>query len=70
MHFLRTKRIIFYQNHWALWILSLPPPISVGGVMQDANVTERPQANMTSLVTLQAPSNDILLIRKIKSKLL
>ena len=36
--------------------------------MQDANVTQRRQANMTSLMTLQALSNDDLLIEKIKSK--
>ena len=50
--------------------VSLPPPISVGGVMQDANVTQRHQANMMSLVTLQALSNDVLLIRKIKKRTL
>ena len=48
----------------------MSPPISVGGVMQDASVTLRHQANMTSLVNLQALSNDVLLIRKIKKKLL
>ena len=36
--------------------------------MQDANVIWRHQATMTSLVTLQAPSNYILLFEKIKSK--
>ena len=36
--------------------------------MQDANVTKRHQANMTSLVTLKALSNDDLLIEKTKSK--
>ena len=30
---------------------------SMGGVKQDANVTQRHQTNMTSLVTLQALSN-------------
>ena len=39
--------------------VSLPHPVSVGGVMQDANVTQCHQVNMTSLVTLQAPSNDV-----------
>ena len=32
--------------------------------MQDINVMKRHQANMTSLVTLQALSNDDLLIEK------
>ena len=36
--------------------------------MQDANVRQSHQANMTSLVTLQVLSNDVLLIEKIKSK--
>ena len=36
--------------------------------MQDVNVTLHHQANMTSLVTLQIISNDILLIEKIESK--
>ena len=34
--------------------------------MQDINVMKRHQANMTSLVTLQALSNDDLLIEKKK----
>ena len=37
--------------------------------MQNANVTKRHQANMTSLVTLQALSNDDLFTKKIKSKI-
>ena len=40
----------------------------MGGVKQNANVTWRHQANMTSLVTLQVLSNDVLLIEKLKSK--
>ena len=36
--------------------------------MQDANVTQRHQANMTSLVTLQVLSNNVLLFEKIKRK--
>ena len=35
--------------------------------MQDASVTYHRQANMTTLVTLQALSNDILLVRKSKT---
>ena len=37
----------------------LPHPVSVDGVMQVANVTERHQANMMLRVTLPALSKDV-----------
>ena len=40
---------------------SLPHPVSVGGVMQDASLTKRHQAKMT----LPALSDDVLLIAKL-----
>ena len=40
----------------------------MGGVLQEANVTQRHQVNMTSVMMLQTLSNDDLLIEKIKSK--
>ena len=65
----RTKGIIWYQNDLVVRIffcfVSLPYLVSVGAVMQDANVSKRHQANMTPLVTLQALSNDVLLIAKL-----
>ena len=45
---LLVRHMVFVGNCFA----SLPPPISVSGEMEDANVTQRHKANMASRLTL------------------